>query len=187
MFIMIQPDEAEPMEICVTVDLRRYLPEKKADAICNLSGVVNHRIAKKVGEKNISTLKRVWLVMKEIKNNKPGLHSAASMEMMAGMEYEKAAAFIKNAWEDSVKSGKSTINLSNMGIIADYPLKFGSTIAKDAYLVTPAFKSPSFMLGVSSYNDVLTFTAGYCEPEIVKDDVETFFSNLQKELLSFIV
>jgi len=187
MFIMVHPEETEPMEICVTVDLRRYLPEKKADAICNLSGVINHRIALKDGEDSQSTLKRVSLVMNQVKNNNPGLHSAASMEMMAGMEYEKAAAFIRKAWEDSVKSGKSTINLSNMGIIADYPLKFGSAIAKEAYMVTPAFQSPSFMLGVSSYHDALTFTAGYCQPEIDKEDVETFFAILQKELLSFIV
>lgn len=186
MFIMVQPEDGDPMEICVTVDLRRYLPEKKADAICNLSGVINHRIAKKEGESNISTLKRVSLVMKEIKNNNPGLHSAASMEIMAGMEYEKAVAFIKNAWEDSAKSGKSTINLSNMGIVADYPLKFGSAMVEEAYIVTPVFKSPSFMLGVSSYNDTLTFTSGYCEPEIDKDDVETFFLILQKELRAFI-
>lgn len=186
MFIMVKSEEAEPMEICVTVDLRRYLPEKKADAICNLSGVVNHRITKKEGENRIATLKRVSHVMKEIKNNNPGLHSAASMEMMTGMEYENAVAFIKNAWEDAVKSGKSTINLSNMGIIADYPLKFGNAIVKGAYMVTPVFKSPSFMLGVSNYNDTLTFTVGYCEPEIAKDDVETFFSILQNELLSFI-
>lgn len=186
MFIMIQPEIEEPMEICVTIDLRRYLPAKKADAICNLSGVVNHRIAKIEGENNILTLKRIAFFMKEIKNRNPGLHSAASMEMMAGLEYEKAVAFIKNAWEDTVKSGKSTINLSNMGIIADYPLKFGNNIVKDAYMVTPVFKSPSFMLGVSNYNNMLTFTVGFCEPEIVKDDVETFFFVLQKELLSFI-
>lgn len=187
MFNMVLPEEAEPMEICVTVDLRRYLPGKKAEAICNLSGVVNHRIARIEGESNISTLKRVSLVMKEIKNNYPGLHSAASMEMMAELDYENAVAFIKNSWEDTVKCGKSTINLSNMGIIADYPLRFGSTIVRDAYMVTPVFKSPSFMLGASSYNGMLTCTVGYCEPEIAKDDVETFFFILRKELTSFIV
>lgn len=42
------------------------------------------------------------------------------------------------------------------------------SIVKDAYIVTLVFKSPSLMLGVSSYNEMLTFKVGYCEPEIIK-------------------
>ncbi|WP_058303305.1 condensation domain-containing protein [Gorillibacterium timonense] len=185
LFVIVQPEEAEPMEICVTYDLRNYLPDKKADAICNLSSVVNHRIAKREGESPLATLKRVSLVMNEIKNNKPGIHSAATLEMLMGIGFKHAVASIKAAWEEAVKSRMSTINLSNMGIVAKYPLNFGGLIAKQAYLVTPVFRSPSFMLGVSSYDQRLTFTVGYCEPEMARSDVDAFFSILQKELLSF--
>lgn len=161
MFAIVQPNEAEPMEICVTFVLRKYLPEKKANAICNLSGVVNHKIAKIERESHIETLKRVSLIMNEIKNNRPGIHSAATLEMMMNMGFKNAVASVKNAWEETVKNRVSTINLSNMGIIAEFPLKFGGSIAKQAYMVTPVFRSPSFMLGVSSYNEMLTFTVGY--------------------------
>jgi NRPS condensation-like uncharacterized protein len=120
------------MEICVTMDLRRYLKSGKAEAICNLSGVLNHRIVRKEETKK-DTLSRVTGEMNEIKKDKPGLHSAA--------------------------------------------------IVEEAYLVTPVFKAPSFMLGASTYQGKLTFTAGYCEPEVRKEDVKQFFLEFKKELL----
>ncbi|HEX3078218.1 MAG TPA: hypothetical protein VHQ24_15265 [Lachnospiraceae bacterium] len=186
MFKLVNPEEKVPMEICVTVDLRRYLSEKKAEAICNLSGVVNHRIDRIEDESSISTLKRVSLAMHDIKSNNPGLHSATSMEMMAGFDYNQAVAFMKNAWEACVTNGKSTINLSNMGVVADYPLRLGKNLVTDAYLVTPVFKAPSFMLGASTYNDVLTFTVGYCEPEVKKEAVDRFLDILCSELVACI-
>jgi NRPS condensation-like uncharacterized protein len=186
MFKLVNPEEKVPMEICVTVDLRRYLSGKKAEAICNLSGVVNHRIERVEDESNLSTLKRVSLAMHDIKSNNPGLHSAASIEMMAGLDYNQAVAFMKNTWEACVTSEKSTINLSNMGIVAEYPLRFGRNLVSDAYMVTPVFKAPSFMLGVSTYNDVLTFTVGYCEPLVKKEDVDRFLDILSNEMIACI-
>ena len=183
MFFMVSPEYDIPMEICVTVDLRRYLKDIKGSTVCNLSGVENNRLAFINGENFTEMLERVALSMNKIKSDYPGINSAASIEMMADIGYKNAAAFIKNAWEESKRNGKSTINLSNMGNISDYPLKFGSNNVIDAFMATPVFKAPSFMLGVSSYNNILTFTVGYCEPEVNKEAVETFLSILEKQLL----
>jgi NRPS condensation-like uncharacterized protein len=121
--------------------------------------------------------------MNEIKKDKPGLHSAAIVEMLPGMGFETAAASIGSAWEESVRLEKSTINLSNFGVISSEPLYFGEVPVEEAYLVTPVFKAPSFMLGASTYQGKLTFTAGYCEPEVRIEDVKQFFLEFKKELL----
>lgn len=182
MFFMVSPGYNIPMEICVTVDLRRYLINRKESTICNLSGVENHRIPGIEGESFTSTLERVSLAMNKLKSHNIGLHSAASIEMMGEIGYKNAADFIKNAWEESNRNKKSTVNLSNMGVISEYPIKFGGNIIKNAFIATPVLRAPGFMLGASSYNDVLTFTIGYCEPEVNKADVEIFLSILQKQL-----
>lgn len=185
LFTIINPDFDRPMEICVTTDLRKYLKGNKAAAICNLSGVLNHRISRKE-ENNEATLFRVSGEMKKIKKEEWGLHSAVLVEMLAGMDFETVAASIRTAWEESVRWGKSTINLSNFGLISQEPLYFGDIAAQDAYMLTPVFKAPSFMLGASTYRNKLTFTVGFCEPEVIEEDVKQFLSNFKKELLGFV-
>lgn len=186
LFSMVGPVLGQAMEICVTMDLRKYLLDGKAGAICNLSGVLNHRISREA-ESSETTLARVVYAMKQIKKDNPGLHSAASLEMLSCMDFETAAASIKGAWEESVHSGKSTINLSNFGMIASETLYFGEIEAEDAFMVTPVFKAPSFMLGTSTYKNKLSFTVGFCEPEVREEDVKLFLSNLKKELDEFVI
>lgn len=50
LFEMQAPVPGEPMEIYVTCDLRRYLPDRKAGTVCNLSGILNARVARVEGE-----------------------------------------------------------------------------------------------------------------------------------------
>ena len=185
LFTIIDPPLSQPMEICVTVDLRRYLAEGRAEAICNLSGVLNHRILREK-ENCEATLSRVASSMNALKQDKPGLHSAACIEMLSGMDFNIAAASIQAAWEESVQAGKSTINLSNLGIISREILYFGETAVDDAYLATPVFKAPSFMLGASSYQNKLSFTVGFCEPEVCEADVKQFLICFKKELHKFV-
>ena len=181
LFTIIDPTFDQPMEICVTMDLRSYLEGGRAAAICNLSGVLNHRIIREM-ENSEATLSRVADVMRELKKDKPGLHSAALIEMLSGMDFKTVTESIKAAWDESTHSGKSTINLSNFGIVSSELLYFGEIAAEDAYMVTPVFKAPSFMLGASTYQSKLTFTVGFCEPEIREEDVKHFFSDFKKEL-----
>lgn len=185
LFTIIDPTLRQPMEICVTMDLRRYLKGGKAGAICNLSGVLNHRIIREE-ESSEDTLSRVASGMNELKKDKPGLHSAAIIEMLSGMDFKTAVTSIRTAWEESIRSGKSTINLSNFGVVSWEPLYFGEIAAEDAYMVAPVFKAPSFMLGASTYQNKLTFTVGFCEPEIREEDVKRFLLNFKKELHKFV-
>lgn len=185
LFAIIDPAFDQPMEICVTMDLRSYLEGGRAAAICNLSGVLNHRIFRK-NENSEATLSRVADGMKELKKDKPGLHSAALIEMLSGIDFKTATASIRNAWNESIHSGMSTINLSNFGIVSSEPLYFGEIAAEDAYMVTPVFKAPSFMLGASSYQSKLTFTIGFCEPEVREEDVKQLLSDFKKELYKFV-
>jgi Uncharacterized protein containing a NRPS condensation (elongation) domain len=185
LFSVIHPSIGQTMEICVTVDLRKYLPDKKAGAICNLSGVLNHRITREE-EDSTATLFRVSNTMNAIKKDNPGLHSAASIEMLSYMDFKTVAASIQCAWEESVRSGKSTINLSNFGVLSEETIQFGDVSVEDAFFVTPVFRAPSFMLGASTYKNKLTFTVGFCEPEVQEADLKVFFSYFKKELDGFI-
>ena len=70
------------MILQVSIDLRRYLPNHKAEAICNLSGALYIALERKNGETFEGTLARVTASMNKLKENYPGLESAAGLEYL---------------------------------------------------------------------------------------------------------
>ena len=75
-----------------------------------------------------------------------------------------------------LKDGKSSPMLSNFGIISLNPLLFEEMVAEDVYIVAPFFYAPAFTLGASTYNGVLTLTAGYYETATGGKDVARLVS-----------
>lgn len=184
LFTLIKTNELEPMEITTTVDLRRYLPTKKAQSICNLSGKINIKLTKINNEAFDATLNRISLMMKDLKKNNPGINNAIAMELLREMGYKNVSLFLGNSSKKAIVNGKASPLFSNMGIIAKYPLKMGNTLVKDAYIVSPAGYPPNFIFAFGSYNDILTMTVSYYEPTTSTEDVTHFFNLLTNELSS---
>ncbi|NLI90987.1 MAG: hypothetical protein GX434_01915 [Peptococcaceae bacterium] len=182
LFTMLNPDEGEPVDIMVTIDLRRYLPEGKTEAICNLSGAIRIKIFRKAGESFEDTLQRIHAEMNEMKTKNLGVNSAIICELLGGMKFSEAYEIYRSGREQSLASGKFSPLLSNFGVISKAPLFFGQTQVKCAYLVSPALYAPGFMLGAGTYMDRLTLTVSYAEPATSGTDVEEFMEILCGEL-----
>jgi len=180
MFNMILPLQGNDMEIYVTIDLRKFIPKNKKQGICNLSSMMNARIARVCEESFEETLMRVAKMVEALKNVDAGLSSAVVMEALGRIDFSQSMGILKGAREQAVKSKKSSPLLSNIGIIPE--LKFGNNSAYDCYIITPAMYAPGFMLGVSSYNDILTLVVSYYEPSTRKKDVERFLNTVKREL-----
>jgi NRPS condensation-like uncharacterized protein len=84
----------------------------------------------------------------------------------------------------SIASRRGSIapSFTNMGIIDDNRLDFGTINVVDAYLVPPIVYPPVFGYGVSGFSDSLTFSCGYCSPGFTTETIEAFFQNLESEL-----
>jgi NRPS condensation-like uncharacterized protein len=184
LFEMVKPEYDVPMEILVTVDLRRYLPARKAEAICNLSGFVNARVARIAGELFTDTVNRVHREMKKHKSSQPGLHSAAIFEMLGQMPFSQVLSMFQTSRREAVQNGLASPFLSNLGVISDIPIRFGEREAVAGYMVTPIMFSPGFMLGVSTYRDVLTLTAGVYQSTVQYEKVEEFLDRIVDSLSS---
>lgn len=186
LYSLIKPKTLEPKEITTTVDLRRYLHSHNTAAICsNMSVKINSVLDWIEGESFTTTLKRVSTMMKKLKQDNPGINSAIAMELIRDMGYKNVKSFFGNTSKLAVKSRKSSPLLTNMGVIADYPFCIGETAVKDAYIVSPAGYAPNFILGFSSYNNNLTMTVHYFEPETSSKDVDSFFDLLINEIRVF--
>jgi len=187
MFKITQPPYGIPMDMGITVDLRRYLPDGKAEAIRNFSGGIVTRIPRVMGESFEKTLARVVSVMKNKKARNPGYKNATAAERMEQVNFYQSLAYFK------IMSLLSEIQahfcfycspvLSNIGIISKSPIKFGKNIVTDAYIIPPVVRAPGFLLVASSYNGTLTLAAGYYEGSISRWFVKKLLNQIRNELM----
>ena len=183
LYKMIAPNESTPMEIVVNVDLRRYLPNQKADAICNLSGELNIRLAIDPKEDFERSLNKVESVMNDLQGKLPGLHSAVSLELIAEQGFEEALRFFRENRNSALLSQKASPILVNFDVVSDIPLTFGQLSVLEASIVSPAMYSPGFMLGVSIYNQKPTFTVSYYHSTVASKDVKQLLQFIHDDLI----
>lgn len=183
MFELIKPPVGEEMGICVTLDLRKAFIGNPNQAICNLSVAMYPRIYRIEDEPFLETLKRVSGSIEELKSNRAGLPDALALEALwNNVDFSQALGQMQALVQWLNETGKSYPFLSNMGIIE--PLKFGQTVAADAYLVAPTACAPGFMLAVSTYHRTLTLEVSYYEPAHRREDITAFIDLMEKELRS---
>ena len=95
MFEISRPPYGVPMDIPITIDLRRYLPKQKADAIRNLSGGIVMKIARKAQEPFEGTLSRVMSLTKEMKNRHPSIKNIWWAEFIEKVSFHQICAYFK--------------------------------------------------------------------------------------------
>ncbi|HEX2944871.1 MAG TPA: condensation domain-containing protein [Clostridia bacterium] len=188
---MGQPVYGVPMGINVTVDLRRYLPDKKTEAIRNLSGSSNIWLSMVENEAFGDTLSRVAFMTDEMKKGYPGLQSAIGLERLEKIRFKETLGY----YQATSKVGKNLPDcpafygnrcvpaLSNLGIISKEIIKFGTVSAVDYYIIPPVVSAPGILLVAGTYNGVMTMGAGFFENTVPYDDMKKLINNIKDELL----
>lgn len=191
MFEISNPPYNVPMDISTTVDLRRYLPDHKTEAIRNFSAGFITRIPRIKSETFDGTLSRVKHEVGKIKKEYPGLHNAMGGEWIEKMNFFHINAYFRDSYKINeflsmsfpVLFGNLCLpGLSNLGYISKALIKFGETTVTDSYVLPPAVRAPGFLLLVSSYNGVMTLSTGYYKNAIRRKDVEHVLNGVEREL-----
>lgn len=187
MFKLSRPPYGIPMDIGLTVDLRRYLPDNKAQAIRNLSGGIILRIPRIHGESFEGTLSRVVTVMNRKKSTNPGYQCASGAELAEVFVFHQFLAFSRFVSKTSeILSQISTFcspGLSNVGLISKSLIKMGEHEVTDAYIIPPVIRAPGLMIVASGYNGILTLATGYYEGSIDRKLLEKLLNKIKSELL----
>jgi NRPS condensation-like uncharacterized protein len=187
MFKMSQPPYGVPMDIGLTVDLRRYLPDNKAEAIRNLSGGIIIRVARLMGEPFEGTLSRVISVMDRKKDRNPGYQCATGAVHVEKMNFHHFLAFSKFLSQVSEITSQNCFfcspGLSNVGIISKSLIKFGEKVVTEAYFIPPVVRVPGFLLVVSSYNGIMTLATGYYKGSVSRTYLEKLLDKIKNELI----
>lgn len=180
-----------PMDIPVTLDLRRYLPDKKAEAIRNLTGGLIVRIPRKMHEPFERTLSRVMSETEKIKKGHPGIQNAVGAEYAENINFYQVCAFFKGISQAVEKTSKNPfyapitcgLTLSNFGFVSNPPIKFGRHVVTDAYIIPPVVRAPGILLVASTYNGIITLAVGYYKPSICSASMEKLLNKIKDELI----
>ena len=182
-FVLNNTAEDKHMIHQVSIDLRRYCPNHKAEAVCNLSGALYIALERKIGEKFEQTLGRVTASLNKIKTDYPGLESAAGLEYLFRQGYVGLEKYLAESAAIGKQHNVTFPLLSNFGVLHDN--RFGELSVKKGYISSPIMYQPGFMLGATTFNDEMTLSVGYCGQEnqkAVKDFLDGYVSELPAQI-----
>lgn len=193
MFKISKPSYDIPMDISITTDLRKYLPNHKTEAIRNFSGGVVLRIPRKVNELFEDTLSRVMTVTKDLKDRHPSLENAKKVDYSEKMNFHQICAYFKTlsqfidlaSQNPFIVLNRCSPVLSNIGFISKSLIKFGENTVTDVYSLPPAIRAPGILILVGTYNGVITLTVGYYKPSVQKSDMEGLLNKIKDELIKW--
>jgi NRPS condensation-like uncharacterized protein len=168
-----------------TVDLRRYLPGRRTEALCQTSGIYFVKLLKSLGNDFSESLAFVKKDMEYNKTNYFGL----GIIFVSGLiwlpyPYAFTRKFNKIIWLRAYRKGTVGPGFTNLGPIDNQVHNFGDPELVSAVMTTPGSCPPFFFFGMSGYSGTLTLSSGTYESAIPGSVVEELFDLVDKELPS---
>ncbi|MBC3798223.1 WS/DGAT domain-containing protein [Acetobacterium tundrae] len=174
---MLDVKDDTPISVSCIMDLRHYLPDKKADEICNLTSTILCNIDFKAEESFSETVVKVKRTMDRQKSQLPGLKGLLLLDIVFSLfPYKIAQKMISRHFVNPLTS------ISNIGIIDDSQLIFDTLCVEDAFITGAVKFYPYFLLALSSFRNTATFTVCLNGTDKDKRRVEKFFTLLDNEL-----
>jgi NRPS condensation-like uncharacterized protein len=165
------------LAIPCAIDLRRFLPEGKAGAICNLTATIICDIGADVGDSFDATVVKVKRDMDEKKNNFSGLGGLAMLGVLIKLlPYEIAKKLFRDKFINPL------IFLTNIGVIDRGRLVFDNLQVSDAFVTGSIKYPPYFQLALTSFNESITFSVAIYGSDNDREQVRNFFSMMNDEL-----
>lgn len=184
LYDLIRPEPKVNLRLRTIADLRRYLPDARGEAICNLSGFVHLNIGTELGSNFHDTCMRVRDAMSVIRAGFPGLGDLS----LAAIVFKWFPFFLARRQFNFllrrlIRTGNIPPILTNWGAILPERADFGDTPVAHAFGAPPAVSPPFFSLTVTSFRETLTLCSGFFENTIARPKVEHLFDRLEEELM----
>jgi len=159
------------------VDLRKYLPNRKAGSICNLVTNLTCDIGSDIGATFDDTLDKVKQRMDQQKADIICMKSILLME----------AAFRVIPYRIMGKAvdpffSNPTIAFSNLGILAKEKLKFGEIEMTNAFMTSSIKYAPYFQIAVSTFDDGMALSANLYGTQTDRNKISSFLAAVISEL-----
>lgn len=160
-----------------TVDLRKYLANRKAEGICNLCTNLSCNIGQEIGSTFDQTLDKVKQAMDREKSSTSCLKSITLLEKVFDiLPYKTARKIIDKNFSNA------PIAFTNIGILDKSRLIFGKSKIVDAYMTGSIKYAPYFQLAVSTFDDQATLSVNLYGTLSDKNMVSQFLDDIVSEI-----
>lgn len=166
-----------PIAIPCTVDLRKYLPDRKAEGLCNLSTNLTCDIGKELGTSFGQTLDRVKQAMAREKNSTACVKSLILLEKIFDiLPYKTAKSILNKSFSNA------PIALTNIGILDSARLSFGTSVITEAYMTGSIKYSPYFQMAISTFDNQATLSVNLYGTSFDRKIISDFLDDVMLEL-----
>lgn len=168
--------------ISQTFDLRRYVPgELDPGAALWTSGFFPN-LGGNPGQSLDEALGRLKPLLDDLKENRFSLTFLWCLLALSGLPFGLKTAFMRAGWKGVIRAGLMGPVLTNMGRIAPETVDFGEPRTARAELVVPALNPPCLGVGVSTFANTLTLSAGTYPEALPQELLTDLFNALKNEL-----
>ncbi|XPS83049.1 hypothetical protein Dvar_10670 [Desulfosarcina variabilis str. Montpellier] len=175
-------DGKAALRMAMTIDLRRYLPEKKAESISNFSSMEILTYGTAMEDDFEATLARIVEMVNKRKSSWLGLSAFISLYLVLwAFPYAGLTLMTKKGWESKANSPNAFDWFTNMGNISVEQVNFGGKPSR-ALLLPPGCNLPLFFFGCSSYDGSLSFSASIMPDAENEMSTNRFFDLIVSEL-----
>lgn len=164
-----------------TVDLRKYLVNRKAEGICNLCTNLTCNIGQEIGATFDQTLDKVKQAMYREKSSISCLKSITLLEKVFDiLPYRAAEKIVDKSFSNA------PIAFTNIGIIDQSRLLFGKAEITEAYMTGSIKYAPYFQLAVSTFDNQATLSINLYGTQSDRTKISLFLDSIVQELQSII-
>ena len=166
-----------------TVDLRRYMPEERAEAICNLSSFCFINLHQNLGSDFSETLTEVKAQFDGLKRNYIGLgFFFGGYINLLPYPFALKKRLLAYLFRKGVEKKNLPPSFTNLGPLDSKALDFGVPSLRAAEMIAPPACPPSIVIGLSGFRDSLTLSVGFFESAVsaltMKDLLDDVCSDL---------
>lgn len=167
----------KPFPVACMVDLRKYLPGRRAEGMCNLTSTLVCNIGNDAGETLEETVKKVKTSLDAEKSSTACLKGPLLSRIVFGLlPYQKAKDKISSSF---VNPG---IAMTNIGIIDKKRLVFEGLDVTDMYMTGSIKYKPYFQVALSTFNNSATFSINFHGTAGDRETIAGFLELLENEL-----
>lgn len=160
-----------------TVDLRKYLPGRRAEGFCNLCTNLTCDIGPELGGSFGETLDRVKRAMDREKASIACLKSLLLLEKgFDVLPYRTAEGILGKVFSNA------RIAFTNIGVLDRDRLSFGSAEIVEAYMTGSIKYSPYFQLAISTYGDQAVLSVNLYGTLSDRKKISAFLDDILLEL-----
>lgn len=143
----------------MTVDLRRYLPDKATGGVCNFSAFEVVDAGPEPFTSYPEAVARVVAYTSGRKGNRIGFTDWILAPLLRRFSYPTLCRLFTRMRSVSQRRGSTPNTLTNTGVIPPHVVDFGIK-PRDAHVLVPLVYAPLVGVGVSGFDGSVTFSAG---------------------------